>query len=70
MFHQQLILLQHVEILVTSVLMEELALISKDLPGVNVQLGRMESTVILVGKEYQYSRIELNLKMRYFKVKF
>ena len=60
MFHQQLILLQHVEILVTSVLMEELALISKDLPGVNVQLGRMESTVILVGKEYQYSRIELS----------
>ena len=69
MFHQQLILLQHVEILVTSVLMEELALISKDLPGVNVQLGRMESTVILVGKEYQYSRIELSFLIYCFNVK-
>ena len=50
MFHQQLILLQHVEILVTSVLMEELVLTSKDLLGANVQLGRMESTVTLVRK--------------------
>ena len=60
MFHQQLILLQHVEILVTSVLMEELALISKDLPGVNVQLGRMESTAILVRKKLCKFRSRIN----------